>query len=189
MAWERNNDKIMKKELSIVSAERIENSIYVVRDKRVMLDQDLAVLYDTSTKRLNEQFRRNIDRFPDDFAFRLKKDEWKILRSQIATLKKKHGEHRKYLPYVFTEYGTLMLANILRSERATKMSVQIIRAFIHIRQLMSSHKAIAKEVSELKSFVLKHSRDTSQEFRRVWNVIEKLSSPPAKNNPIGFSLD
>ena len=179
----------MKKTSSIIPAERIENSIYVVRDKRVMLDQDLAVLYDTSTKRLNEQFKRNIDRFPDDFAFRLKKEEWKILRSQIATLKKKRGAHRKYLPYVFTEYGALMLANILRSDRATKMSVQVIRAFIHIRQLMSSHKAIAKEVGELKSFILKHSRDTNQEFRRIWKTIEKLAKPIDNNQKIGFKLD
>ena len=178
----------MKKTSSIIPAEHIENSIYVIRDKRVMLDQDLAVLYDTSTKRLNEQFRRNIDRFPDDFAFRLKKEEWKILRSQIATSNKSRGG-RQYLPYVFTEYGALMLANILRSEQATKMSIQIIRAFIHLRKLIALHEKTAKSIDELKSFILKHSRKNDQEFCRIWKAIEKLSPPPTKNHPIGFRLD
>jgi len=172
---------------SIVPAERIESRILIIRDQRVMLDQDLAALYGTSTKRLNERLNRNLDRFPEDFAFQLTDLEWKNLRSQIATSSFNYGG-RRYLPHVFTEHGALMLANILRSERAAQMSIEVIRAFIHLRRLSSSHEALAKETKEIKSFVLKHAQKSDQEFRRVWTAIEKLSKPQMEEGAMGFRL-
>jgi len=173
---------------SFVPAERIESRILIIRGQRVMLDQDLAVLYETPTKRLNELLHRNLNRFPEDFAFQLTNEEWKCLRSQFATSNKGRGG-RRHLPTAFTEHGALMLANILRSERAAQMSIEVIRAFIHLRRLSASHEVLAKESKEIKSFVLKHAQKSDQEFRRVWTAIEKLSEPPTEERRIGFRVD
>src|SRR5207249_7612964 len=105
-----------------------------IREQRVILDDDLAGIYGVSTKRLNEQYRRNRERFPDDFAFQLAQQEWTSLRSQIATLKTGRGRHRKYPPVAFTEHGALMAANVLNSPRAAAMSLYGIRAFVTLRQ-------------------------------------------------------
>jgi hypothetical protein len=104
-------------------AANLDKLIYEVRGQRVMLDSDLAEIYDVSTKRLLEQVRRNLDRFPRDFAFQITRGEYQVLRPQIATLKTGRGQHRKYLPFVFTEHGALMAANVLNSPRAVQMSV------------------------------------------------------------------
>src|SRR5579863_9153646 len=105
----------------LVPAERIEQSILVIRGQKVMLDRDLAALYGVPAKRLNEQVKRNLARFPEDFMFQLTPEEAAVLRSQFATLKKGTGKHRKYLPYVFTELGVAMLSTVLRSERAIEV--------------------------------------------------------------------
>jgi len=173
---------------SIVPIERIENCIYIIRGQKVMLDRDLASLYDVETKALNRAVDRNKARFPEDFSFYLSSEEWKILKCQIGTSKNGSGGKQK-LPRVFTEHGATAAAFTLRSSRAQIMSVQVIRAFIHMRQLLTSHKEIFKEVGELKSFVLKYSRTTDQEFRRVWKAIEKLSAAPSNVSKIGFRLD
>lgn len=178
----------MKKKLSLIPVERIENIIYVIRGQRVMMDEDLAQLYGVPTKRFNEQIYRNIDRFPEDFAFQLTKEEWGNLRSQFATSSSAHGG-RRYLPYVFTEHGVVMLANVLRSKRATIISVEVVRAFIRFRQMLASHQEFAKEIITIKSFTLKYAQKTDQEFRKVWRAIEKLSEPPPKpERRIGFDL-
>lgn len=173
---------------SFVPVERIENCIYTLRGQRVMLDQDLAMLYEVETKALNQAVKRNADRFPVDFAFRLTDLEWKSLRSQIVTSNKGRGG-RQYLPYVFSEHGALMLANILKSERAIHMSIEVIRAFNHLRRLSASHEALAKEAKEIKTFMLKHSHATDQEFQRVWKAIERLSAPRSDGRRIGFKLN
>ena len=178
----------MKQPTSIAPIAHIENRIYIVRGQRVMLDQDLASLYETSTSRLNEQLSRNLNRFPEDFAFRLTNEEWKSLISQFATSNKGRGGRRK-LPMVFTEHGALMLANVLRSERAAQMSIQVTRAFIRMRQLFNAHEKMGKTIEELKSFVLKYSNQTDREFRKVWNVIETLAEPSTSTEPMGFKLD
>src|SRR6266704_3409800 len=116
----------MTKQTDVIPGDSISRRIHSIRDMRVILDSDLSDLYDVSTKRLNEQLRRNLDRFPNDFAFQLTPEEWPFLRSQIATLKTGRGAHRKYLPYVFTEHGALMAANILNSPHAVAMSVYVI---------------------------------------------------------------
>jgi hypothetical protein len=179
----------MKKDESkiIIPAERVEQVIYFIRGQRVILDQDLAVLYGVQTKRLNEQVHRNADRFPEDFAFQLTKEEWVNLKSQIAT--SSWGGRRK-LPIAFTEQGVAMAANILKSKQATLISIEIVRAFIRLRQILATHKEMAKELADLKAFTLKHSNANDREFKRVWDAIDKIINPPVLEEPrrIGFNL-
>jgi len=165
---------------SLIPAERIERSILLIRGEKVMLDTDLAELYGVETKRLNEQVRRNPERFPPDFMFRLTVGEWKSLRSQNATLKP--GAHRKYLPYVFTEHGALMLANVLNSERAAQTSVQVVRAFVRLRQLLSSNAELARKLESLEK-----KYDT--QFKLVFDAIRELMAPPAgPKREMGFHV-
>jgi hypothetical protein len=135
----------------ISEVQTIRSKIYAIRGLRVMLDSDLARLYCVETKRLNEQVKRNQKRFPPDFAFQLSITEWMALRSQIATLNESRGQHRKYLPYVFTEHGTLMLASILNSDVAIQMNLLIIKAFVELRQGM----ALQSEYTPLREVVLR----------------------------------
>jgi hypothetical protein len=121
------------------STETIERRILLVRGQRVMLDSDLADLYGVSTKRLNEQVRRNIRRFPADFMFQLSSDEAAALRSQSATLEAGRGKYRKYLPYVFTEQGVAMLSSVLNSERAVQVNIEIMRAFVRLKEGTGLH--------------------------------------------------
>ncbi len=180
----------MKKNLSLIPVGRIERIIYVIRGHRVMLDSDLAILYGVTTFNLNKAIERNAQRFPLDFVFQLTKEEWDVLIFQIGISKKGRGG-RRHLPYVFTEHGVVMLANVLKSERATLMSLEVVRTFIRLRQTFASHSEFTKEFADLKSFVLKHAQKNDQEFRKVWRAIEKLAVPlPPKEQPrIGFKLD
>ena len=169
---------------TLVPTERIAGSIRLVRGSRVMLDTDLAVLYGVTTKRLNEQVRRNADRFPGDFMFRLSVGEWAALRSQFATLKAGPGQHRKYLPYVFTEHGALMAANVLNSPRAFEASVYVVRAFVRLRELIASNKALAAKLDELE-----HRLDThDQTIVEILEAIRQLMTPPPSppKRKIGF---
>lgn len=174
---------------SIIPIERIERIIYAIRDQKVMLDKDLAELYGVETKNFNKAVKRNIDRFPEDFAFQLTKEEWESLRFHFGTSKKGRGG-RRYPPIVFTEHGAVMAANIIKSKNAIQTSVDIVRAFIHLRQQLSTQKELIKEFSELKSFMLKHSNSNDREFRKIWQTIERLSNPPLEKNQrkIGFDL-
>ena len=150
-----------------------------------MLAHDLAALYGIETKNLNKALKRNQNRFPEDFAFQLSDSEWKNLRFQIGT--SSYGG-RRYRPYAFTEHGVVMLANVIRSEHAIKMSVEVVRAFIRLRQTLATQSQISKELSELKAFMLKHANANDREFLRLWQAIEKLSSPP-NSRRIGFDLN
>ena len=162
---------------SIVPIEPIENHIYLIRGQKVMLDRDLAGLYGVETKVLVRAMKRNRKRFPDDFMFQLNKTESELLRCQIGTLKDAgRGKHTKYLPYVFTEQGVAMLSGILHSSRSIEVNIEIMRAFIRMRHIFASYERMDKTIEELKSFVLKHSRDNQQEFNKVWKAIEKLST-------------
>lgn len=180
----------MKKEESkaIIPVERIERAIYVIRGSKVMLDRDLAILYEIETKNLNKAVSRNQERFPEDFAFQLTKEEWNSLRFQIGTSNSGRGG-RRYLPFVFTEHGVVMAANILKSKRAVSVSIEIVRAFVRLRQILASHKELTKELADLKNFVLKHSHANNCEFKRIWDAIEKLTNPPKRRHQIGFKLD
>ena len=168
---------------SIVPSEIIQNKIYLIRGKKVMLDSDIAELYGVSTKRLNEQVRRNIDRFPEDFMFILSKEESDSLRSQFATLKKGRGQHSKYLPYAFTEHGAIMAATILNSPRAVEMSIFIVRAFVKLREMLISHKDLKHKIEEME-------KKYDSQFKIVFNAIKELMSQPEKPvRKIGFKTE
>jgi hypothetical protein len=172
---------------SIIPLEQIEKIIYIIRDQKVMLDRDLSALYGVSTGRLNEQVRRNINRFPEDFAFQLTDKEWKILISQIATSSSDWGGYRK-LPMVFTEQGVAMLSSVLHSPQAVTVNIEIVRAFVRMRRSLATHGNRDEKLDELKSFILKHSNQNDKEFRRVWNAIENLSQP-LNQRKIGTATD
>jgi hypothetical protein len=130
----------------VIPDELIPNKILVIRDKKVILDNDLAELYDVETRRLNEQVKRNIDRFPADFMFQLSQEEFENLKSQFAT--SSWGGRRK-LPYAFTEQGVAMLSGVLHSDRAIKVNIQIMRVFTRMRKLLEAHKEILKKLDNL----------------------------------------
>jgi len=165
----------------LIPLEVIERRIYFIRTHKVMLDSDLAELYGVRTKRLNEQVKRNIDRFPADFMFRLNQEESDRLRSQFAT--SKHGRGgRRYQPYVFTEHGALMLASVLNSEKAIQASIQIVRAFVRLRELLATHQELARKLAEME-------KKYNAEFKAIFEVIQQLTEPPEERErkPIGFT--
>jgi len=170
----------MNPNTSIVPIDHIAAFIALVRRQRVILDSDLARLYGVEIKRLNEQYRRNIARFPEDFAFQLAPHEWTSLRSQFATLEIGRGRHRKYRPVVFTEHGALMAANILNSPRAVAMSIHVIRAFIQFRQVLATHSDLARKLATLE-------KKYNSQFKVVFDAIRQLMEPPPKpRREIGF---
>jgi hypothetical protein len=144
----------------------------------VILDADLAQLYGVTTKRLNEQYRRNVGRFPQDFAFQVTAEEWTPLRSQIATLKTGRGSHRKYLPLAFTEHGALMVANILNSPRAVVMSVYVIRAFVKMREVQTANSAIFKRLAEIDKTLMVHDAALRDVYQKLRPLLEPPALPP-----------
>jgi len=175
---------------TLLSVEHITQSILVLRGHRVLLDTELAVLYGVSTKRFNEQVRRNRERFPADFMFQLTDEEHAALRSQIATLKGGRGQHRKYLPYAFTEHGAIMAATILNSARAVEMSVYVVRAFVKLRELLSSNRELARRFAQLETRLDKKLTEHDQQIAAILSAIRQLMHPPApKRRGIGFTAD
>ena len=149
-----------------------------IRGHAVILDADLATLYGVSVKRLNEQVRRNMERFPEHFMFRLTDAEWKRLRSQIATSKGRGG--RRYIPYVFTEHGAIMAANVLNSSQAIKMSIAVVTAFVNLRRMALSVAGLARKVDELE-------RRYDKQFKVVFDAVRRLMTPPdPPRKRIGF---
>ena len=174
----------MNKDVALVPPERIEQSILLIRGHKVMLDSDLAGLYGVTTKRLNEQVKRNLSRFPDDFMFQLTESETDLLRSQFATSKKGRGG-RRYQPYAFTEQGVAMLSSVLNSERAIKVNVEIMRAFVRLRQLLASNKDLSKRLDELE-------KKYDAQFNVVFEAIRELMAPSEAQRPkrrIGFLVE
>jgi hypothetical protein len=170
-------------ESEAVSPSKIAQSIHYVRGQKVMLDTDLARLYRVETKALNRSVMRNRDRFPADFMFQLTVEEAGRLRCQIGTLKTGRGKHRKFLPYVFTEQGVAMLSSVLRSKRAVLVNVEIVRAFVRLREILSSNADLARKLAALEG---KYDR----QFRVVFDAIRQLMSPPTTvRRPIGFTAD
>src|ERR1700730_3308182 len=139
-------------------AEQIGQFILVLRRHRVLLDQDLAELYGVETRVLVQAVKRNLSRFPSDFMFQLTAAEWAALRSQTVILKPGRGRHRKYLPYAFTEQGVAMLSSVLNSERAIAVNIEIMRAFVRIRKLLSSNKALALKFRQLERKLASHDQ-------------------------------
>lgn len=159
--------------------------VYVVRRQNVMLDADLATLYGVETKRLNEQVRRNLNRFPDAFMFQLNDEETAALRSQIATSKPARGG-RRYNPYVFTEHGAVMIASVLNSERAVAMSLLVVRTFVALRDQLSTQVELKHKLDELEHKVSSHD----QALAGLIDAIRQLMNPaPALKRGIGFTVD
>ncbi|WP_303187756.1 ORF6N domain-containing protein [Bacteroides finegoldii] len=160
----------------------IENKIYEIRGQKVMLDFDLAEMYGVETKRLKEQVRRNIERFPAEFMFELTKEEVQFSRSQIATLKTGQGHNIKYLPFAFTEYGIVMLSSVLKSKTAVEVNINIIRAFVRMRQYLLS-SVPPKELEELKQRIEYLEEDITsdresykKQFDDLFNAFAKISA-------------
>jgi len=161
---EMNKIKI-KKEIYTIPLETIENKIFLIRGKKVMLDSELAALYGVETKNLNKAVRRNAERFPGDFMFQLNAQEAGILRFQSGTLER--GKYSKYLPYVFTEQGVAMLSSVLNSKRAVEVNVQIIRTFVKLREMVISNKELRIKIEEMERKYDKRFKiifDTLREF-------------------------
>ena len=166
---------------------QVDPVIHVIRRKRVMLDEDLAKLYEVETKVLNQAVRRNTDRFPSEFMFQLSTDEFLNLKSQFVT--SSWGGRRKK-PFAFTEHGVVMLASVLRSKQAIQISIEIVKAFVRMRRAIASHDNVLKQLSEVRTFMLKQSSKTDQGFRKVWKAIEDITAPSGKkSNLIGFELE
>ena len=171
--------RTMVKPTSILSESRISRRILSVRSHRMMLDRDLAVLYGVSTKRLNQQVQRNLERFPSDFMFQLTPEEAESLRLQFATSNRRRGG-RRYLPYAFTEQGVAMLSGVLHSRRAVRVNVEIMRTFVKLRQILSSHAELARKLEELE-------RRYDSQFRIVFDAIRELMAPESpESRPVGF---
>ena len=180
----------------IASVEQIESRIFVIRGQKVMLDADLAELYGVETKRFNEQVRRNIERFPEDFMFQLTPEEFadlrsqfvtSSLRSQIATSNNTVGNRagrggRRHLPFAFTEHGAIMAASVLNSPRAVETSVQVVRAFVRLRQILASNAELSLKLATLE-------KKYDIQFRAVFDAIRELMTPldPKKKRSIGFA--
>jgi len=165
---------------SLIPVDRIEKAILLLRGQKVMVDADLATLYGVETRVLVQAVKRNIERFPEDFMFQLSKEEADFLRSQIVTLKKGRGQHSKYLPYAFTEQGVAMLSSVLRSRRAVQVNIEIMRAFIRLRQMLASHVELARKLDALE-------KKYDAQFKQVFEAIRQLMTPPEpKRRPIGF---
>jgi hypothetical protein len=185
----------------------LEILILTIRSQKVLVDADLASIYGVSTKALNQAIKRNADRFPEDFCFQFTLSEWEALkrsqivttsaqasenhldealRSQSVTLKTGRGQHRKYLPYAFTEHGALMAANVLNSPEAVKMSVYVVRAFIKQRELLMAQSDVLKKLAQMDAKLLKHD----DALRVIWRELQPLlSSPPPPPKPqIGFHV-
>ena len=166
---------------ALTESDIIESKIYSIRGQRVMLDSDLAELYEVETFNLNKAVKRNIERFPDDFMFQLSDDEYKNLLFQTG-MSSLHGG-RRTRPYAFTEQGVAMLSSVLRSSRAVRVNVEIMRAFVKLRKLIASHEEIARKLQELEKAV----RGNTGDIKLIFATINSMLNPKAKKKPqIGF---
>jgi hypothetical protein len=189
----------MKANEDSIIQQRITQSIYIIRDQKVLMDSDLAELYGVETKRLNEQVKRNIERFPEDFMFQLTQKEWEelltllgdapedsSLRSQFATLEKGRGKHRKFLPYVFTEQGVAMLSSVLNSPTAIQVNISIMRVFVCMRTWAMNYDDLLDKINELNANQTAHN----EQIQHIYQVIEELLRPSLSNRRlIGFNRD
>lgn len=165
---------------SLVTVERIQSRIYLICGQKVMLSTDLAELYGVSVKVMNQAVKRNVDRFPDDFMFQLTRQEVTHLKSQIVTLETLHAPRAR--PYAFTEQGVAMLSSVLRSPRAVKVNIEIMRTFVRLRQLLASHVDLARKLEELE-------RKYDAQFKVVFEAIRQLMKPAeTPRKPIGFQV-
>ncbi len=167
----------------VILSDRVEHLIYLIRGQKVMLDSNLAALYGVPTKVLNQAVKRNVDSFPEDFMFQLTTEEFRALRSQFVTLETGRGKYPKFLPYAFTEQGVAMLSSVLRSKRAVQVNVAIMRAFVKLRQMLTSNKELAAKLAELERKLEGHD----QKIHSLFEAIRQLMAPAAPiRRRIGF---
>ncbi len=174
---------------ALIPTERIAQAIFVLRGQKVLLDTDLATLYGVPTKRFNEQVNRNLNRFPSDFMFKLSEEEFAALRSHFATSNKKPTQRggRRYLPYAFTEHGAIMAATILNSPIATEVAVYVVRAFVQLREMLTSHKKLIQRLDELESRIESKIVTHDEAITNILNAIRQLMVPPKRSKrAIGF---
>ena len=162
------------KQTGVVSVEQISQSILVFRGHKVLLDEDLAILYGVATKVLLQAVKRNIGRFPEDFMFQLTAAEWAVLRSQFVTSRLQHGG-RRYTPYVFTEQGVAMLSSVLNSERAIAINIEIMRAFVKLRDLLSSNRELARRFAQLETRLDKKLTEHDEAIAAILSAIRQLT--------------
>jgi hypothetical protein len=183
----------------VLVPEQIDRSILVVRGHKVLLDEQLAAFYGVEIRVLVQAVKRNVNRFPEDFMFQLTGAEWTALkpqaeplglRSQTVILKKGRGQHRKFLPYAFTEQGVAMLSSVLRSLRAVEVNIQIMRAFVRLRQLLSVHKELAERLTKLEEQMRQRDHGVAQQFQQVFALLDQLFNPPSPpRKRIGFHVE
>lgn len=168
-------------EQQIVPLEVIERRIYLIRERKVMLDSDLAELYEVETFNLNKAVKRNLDRFPQDFMFQLTKEEANVLRFQIGMSKPSGRGGRRYLPYAFTEQGVAMLSSVLNSRRAVQVNIAIMRTFARLRYILATHKELAEKLEAME-------KKYDKQFKVVFDVLRQLTEPPPvrEKGPMGF---
>ena len=170
---------------SLIPYEKIENKIYLIRGKKVMFDSDLADLYEVKTKVLLQSVKRNIERFPEDFMFQLNNKEYEILRSQFVT---SSWGGRRYLPYVFTEQGVAMLSSVINSDRAIEVNIQIMRVFVKLKELMLSHKDLARKIMNLEEQFKNHDQKFVLIFEAIRKLLQSHKEPRKSRAPIGFHV-
>jgi hypothetical protein len=175
-------DSTMTSDRKIAS---IESAIYLIRGQRVMLDSDLAAVYGVSTRQLNQQLKRNRDRFPEDFVFQLRQEEFRTLMSQVVTSKKGRGGRRK-LSWVFTEHGAIMLASVLNSDIAVQASVRVVRAFVRLREMVAANAQLAAKLEELERRLDSHDEAIVDLFATLKRLLEPYEPP--KRREIGFHV-
>ena len=178
MTKTKEESELVRNSDQLVFADKIESLIKVIRGQQVMLDRDLATLYGVEVKRLNEQVKRNIKRFPKDFMFQLTKEE--CLRSQIATLNEGRGQHLKYMPYVFTENGVAMLSSVLRSDTAIEVNIRIMRAFTSMRHFLQNNAEVFQRLSTLEYHQLEMQQHFQESDKRIEEVFRRLDEGNAK---------
>jgi len=169
------------KQSALIPIEQIEKAIHFIRGERVILDADLARLYGVETRSLVQAVKRNLQRFPRDFMFQLSLDEFKLLRSQIVISKSRGG--RRYVPYVFTEHGAIMAANVLNSQRAVRISVFVVRAFVKLREIALGYKELAAKITELERKLGTHDQAIASTIAAIRQL---MSSPARERKQIGF---
>ena len=174
--------------LPIVSEEKVQNAIIILRGKRIIIDSDLAQFYGVKTKVFNQAIKRNIDRFPEDFMFQLTKNEWDFLRSQFVTSKAKRGGVR-YLPYAFTEHGAVQAANVLNSPVAVQAGILVVRVFVKTAELIAAHKDISDKIEKLEKKLTSGLKKHDKEIRALFEAIHSLMNPPdPPRKKIGFRI-
>lgn len=174
-----------RRRTALISGERVTHSILLLRGYKVLLDTDLAALYGVETRALLQAVKRNLERFPEDFMLQLTPEEWANLRSQTVISSAEHGG-RRYPPYAFTEQGVAMLSSVLSSDRAIAVNIEIMRAFVRMRELLNSNRELAQKLAELERKIATHD----QSITGILKAIRELMNPPAqKRRGIGFTAN